>query len=73
MPVCARLCLSDKSVATVLTYSGFSKSIVEYFDIIGALCAGNGKGEYPGLLRTSYVLYSFVCAVRCYVEKSLNQ
>lgn len=69
MPVCAGLCLSDKSVATVPTYSGFSKSTVEYFDIIGALCAGSGKGKSPGLLRTGYVLYSFVYSIRCYVTK----
>jgi hypothetical protein len=56
-------------VATVRAYSGFSKSTVEYFDIIGDLCAGNGKGEYPGLLLTSYVLYSFVYTMRCYVKK----
>jgi len=68
VPVCACLCLSDKSVATAHIYSGFSNSTEEYFDIIGALCAGNGNGEYPGLLRTGYVLYSFVCTMRCYVK-----
>ena len=73
VPLCACLCLSDKSVATVPTYSGFSKSTVEYFDVTGALRAYNGKGEYPGLLRTGYLLYNFVYTTRCYVNKSLKQ
>jgi len=45
------------------------KNTVEYFDIIGALCADNGNGEYPGLLRTGCVLYNFVYAMRCYAKK----
>jgi len=66
------LCLSEKFVATVPIYSELSKSTVEYFDIIGTLFAENGKDEYPGLLRTGYVLYSFVYTMGCYVERSLK-
>jgi hypothetical protein len=60
VPVCVCLCLSEKSVSTVPTYSVFSKSTVKYFGIIGAFFADNGKGVYPGLLRTEYALNSFV-------------
>lgn len=35
------------------------KNTVEYFDIIGALCVDNGKGEYPGLLLDTH------CTVLC--------
>jgi hypothetical protein len=56
-------------VATVPTYSRFSKSTVDHFDIIGALCAVNEIGEYPGLLRTGNVMYSFDYVMRSCVNK----
>jgi len=58
----ASLCLSVP-VRQVCGYGPYLfrifKNTVKYFDIIRVLCANNVKGEYPGLLRTGYVLYSF--------------
>jgi hypothetical protein len=60
VPVCACLCLSDKSVATVSTYSGFSKSTVEYFDKLGLYVPAVGRVNIPAC----YVLDTY-CTILC--------
>jgi hypothetical protein len=71
VPICVCACQRSLWLQSLLIQD-FQKSTVEYFDIIGALFADNGKGEYPGLLRTGYVLYSFIYTMGCYVERSLK-